>query len=319
MQRTSTESNVATAEESEKTVGETKGDKEDDIKKSVDPSSYAPPDGGRDAWTTMLGVTMVSFATFAFPSCSFVNAYGAFADFYNEQYLTTYSPTLISMIGAVQIFILYILAGTAGAVFDAIGPRYMIPASGIVVVFSLFMLSITKSENIYQQFLSQSVLFSFGAAFSFFPMMGLVVHWFSTKLQYANGCIAASASIGGMVFPIMVSRLITRIGFGWTVRVFAFIALASFAVGTATIKQRRPSKPFPTSLSSLFDFSGFKDPCYLFLALGCWFSVFAIFNPFFYVQLSAQVANPDSNLNGYYLAILCAASIFGRVAPGLFH
>ncbi|GAW01677.1 monocarboxylate permease-like protein [Lentinula edodes] len=246
--------------------------------------SYAPTDGGWDAWGTVFGTTLVSFGTFGF-----VNAFGAFSDYYNEQYLTSYSATLISMIGAVQVFILYLFAGTAGAVFDSIGPRYLVPASGVVVVFSLFMLSLTKPGHIYQQFLSQSVLFSLGATFSFFPSMGLMAHWFKSKIPYAIGCLASGASVGGIVIPIMISKLIPRIG-------FAFITLACFAVGTMTIKQH---------------------PCYLFLVLGCWFTVFAVFNPFFYVDLSAEVANPSSNVNGYYLSILCAASIFGRVSPGL--
>ncbi|KAJ3866562.1 MAG: major facilitator superfamily domain-containing protein [Lentinula lateritia] len=286
-----------------------------ELEKDVKDSSrdlYAPPDGGWDAWGTVFGTTLVSFGTFGF-----VNAFGAFSDYYNEQYLTNYSATLISMIGAVQVFILYLFAGTAGALFDSIGPRYLVPTSGVIVVFSLFMLSITKPEHIYQQFLSQSVLFSLGATFSFFPSMGLMAHWFKSKIPYAMGCLASGSSVGGIVIPIMISRLIPRIGFGWTIRILAFITLACFAVGTVTIKQRRPSKPFPKSVSAFFDITAFKDPCYLFLVLGCWFTVFAVFNPFFYVGLSAEIANSGSNVNGYYLSILCATSIFGRVSPGL--
>ncbi|KAF9062702.1 hypothetical protein BDP27DRAFT_274477 [Rhodocollybia butyracea] len=58
-----------------------------------------------------------------------------------------------------------------------------------------------------------------------------------------------------------------------------------------------------------------KDPCYLLLALGSWFSVFSIWNPFFYVGLSAELANSGSALNQYYLSILCASSVLGRVSP----
>ncbi|KIK56223.1 hypothetical protein GYMLUDRAFT_47255 [Collybiopsis luxurians FD-317 M1] len=314
------ESNAVTVQVSEKGGKDAQHARVQDMEtgdESIDESkvkscSHEPTDGGWDAWGTVFGATMVSFGTFGF-----VNAYGAFSDFYNEEYLRNYSATLISMVGAIQVFILYLFAGTAGAVFDSIGPRYMIPASGVVVVFSLFMLSITKPEEIYQQFLTQSVLFSLGATFSFFPSMGLMAHWFKFKVPYAIGSVTAGASIGGIAFPIMISRLIPRIGFGWTVRVFAFITLACFVIGTLTIKQRRPSKPLPTSISVLFDFTAFKDPCYVFLVVGCWFSVFAVFNPLFYVGLSGEVANPGATINGYYLAILCAAAIIGRVSPGL--
>ncbi|KAF9049447.1 major facilitator superfamily domain-containing protein [Rhodocollybia butyracea] len=271
----------------------------------------APPDGGLKAWSTVLGASLVAFSTFGF-----ANAFGAFADFYSASYLSDFSPTLISMIGALQIFVLYLLAGVSGAMFDAIGPRYLIPFSGVVVVVSLFLLSVTQPQQIYQQFLCQSVLFSIGAAFGFFPALALMSHWFKFKMRYAVGCIISGSSIGGIIYPIMLTRLVPRIGFGWTMRVIAFMSLFCYAVGTLTIYPRRPTKPLPR-FTKLLDFNGFKDPCYLFLALGCWFGVFSIWNPFFYVGLSAELANPGSPLNQYYLSILCASSVVGRVSPGL--
>ncbi|KAG7086549.1 hypothetical protein E1B28_002498 [Marasmius oreades] len=280
-------------------------------KEDIDPESFAPPDGGLDAWLTVLGTTMIAFGTFGL-----VNGYGGFADFYKQEYLSNYSPTLVSMIGALQVFVLYIFAGFAGAVFDAVGPRYLVPASGITVVFALFMLSITRPGQIYQQFLCQSVLFSVGATFSFFPSMGLIPHWFKRKLPYAIGPLTAGASIGGIVFPIMLAKLIPRVGFGWTIRIIAFMTLFCFIVATLTVKARRPTKPLPP-FHMLFDFGAFRDPCYVFLATGCWFSVFAVFNPFFYLGLYASTANPSSSLNPYYLAILCATSIAGRTIPGV--
>lgn len=104
---------------------------------------------------------------------------------------------------------------------------------------------------------------------------------------------------------------------GWTIRVIAFISLFCYIVAILIIYPRRPTQPLP-HYTKLLDFKGFKDPCYVFLALGCWFAVFSIWNPFFYVGLAARVANPGSPLNDYYLAILCASSIVGRVSPGLF-
>lgn len=211
MSRNSSESNPTLIQGSQKADEESQNTKipgvvevndleSGDAKKEaiLDLNAYAPTDGGWDAWCTVFGTTLVSFGTFGYVTYiriitgadfiaslyyRFVNAYGAFSDYYNKEYLTNYSATIISMIGALQVFILYLcernkvlstllslltgltVAGTSGAVFDSIGPKYMIPASGVIVVFSLFMLSITKPEHIYQQFLSQSVLFSLGATF----------------------------------------------------------------------------------------------------------------------------------------------------------
>ncbi|KIK56225.1 hypothetical protein GYMLUDRAFT_247979 [Collybiopsis luxurians FD-317 M1] len=277
----------------------------------ADPA-YAPPEGGFKAWSTTAGASLVAFSTFGF-----ANGYGAFSDFYNATYLDTYSPMVISMIGALQVFIFYILAGFSGALFDAIGPRYLIPFSGIVVVLSLVLLSFTQPQQIYQQFLCQSVMFSVGATFGFFPAMAILSHWFKSKLGYAVGCLTSGSSLGGILYPIILNSLVPRIGFGWTIRVIAIISLSCHLIAIATIHSRRPTKPLPP-FTHLLDFKAFGDPCYLFLAIGCWFAIFAIWNPFFYVGLSAKMANPVSYLNPYYLSILCAASIVGRVTTGIF-
>ncbi len=71
-------------------------------------------------------------------------------------------------------------AGLSGAVFDAVGPRLLIPGSGIVVVFSIFMLSITKPQQIWQQYLCQGVLFNIGATFGCVSSLYSKVSWTAT-------------------------------------------------------------------------------------------------------------------------------------------
>lgn len=81
--------------------------------------AYEPPDGGLHAWLTVLGASLIGFATFGYViqppfqvesshQPSFVNGFGAFVDYYKRDYLSDYSPTLISMIGSVQVFVMYI-------------------------------------------------------------------------------------------------------------------------------------------------------------------------------------------------------------------
>lgn len=294
---------------SAKDVSIEQGLKEPDVPEKS--PSNEPPDGGFQAWATILGASLVSLSTFGM-----INGFGVFLDFYKREYLRNYSATVISLVGSVQVFILYILASIAGAIFDAVGPRILIPFSGLIVVFSLFTLSLAKEEQLYQIFLTQAILFDIGAGFGFFPVLGLAAHWFKRKMAFALGIIAAGASLGGIIFPIMLDRLIPRIGFGWSVRLLAFIALFSYSIAVLTIKARRPPRKIPP-ISKLLDFTAFQDPCYLFLALGSWLTIFSIFNPFFYLSLYGSISYGTSNLTPYYLPILCAASILGRIAPGL--
>ncbi|KAK7053488.1 hypothetical protein VNI00_004114 [Paramarasmius palmivorus] len=266
-----------------------------------------PPDGGLRAWLVVLGSSLVSLATFGI-----VNAYGAFSDYYLKNSLSDYSPTLISMIGSIQVFLLYFLGAFSGSVFDAIGPRYMIPASGLVCSFALFMLSITQPQKIYQVYLTQSILFNIGGAFGFFPSVSVVAHWFKFKLAYAMGFVIASAGLGGIIFPSMIRELIPKVGFGWTVRIIAFIVLFCFSVASITIRSRRPAKPLPP-LKSIVAFSAWRDRRFVVFALGAFFNVFSMFPVFF--QIGAYGIATNNSEKAYLLIILSATTIVGRVLP----
>jgi nitrate/nitrite transporter NarK len=160
-----------------------------------------------------------------------------------------------------------------------------------------------------------TVLLNLGATFGFFPCLAVVSHWFRRRLAFAVGFVGAGASVGGVVFPIMLQRLLPRLGFGWSVRIVAFLVLFCYSIAILTIRRRRPTKQIPP-ITELLDFGAFRDPCFLFLAIGSWFSIFSIFNPFFYVALYGSVAFGTSNLTAYAVAIMCATSVVGRILPG---
>jgi len=208
----------------------------------------------------------------------------------------------------------------------------MIPLSGLVAVFSLLMLSISQPHHIYQQFLCQSVLFNGGAVFGYMPSMAIIPHWFKKNVAGALGIVLASASFGGIVFPIMLHKLIPTIGFGeyeyfivlfdidlvisgWTIRALALIVLFSYTIATFTIRARLPRRPLPP-LSRLIDFRAFLDLRYAIFVLGAWFNIISVFNPFFQIGAYGVAAHGANPLTPYLLAIMCATGIAGRVIPG---
>ncbi|TFK36298.1 major facilitator superfamily domain-containing protein [Crucibulum laeve] len=284
---------------------------EADNEKQVPSNSSEPPDGGLHAWLTVLGAALVSFSTFGI-----VNAYGAFSDFYRSSYINNESPTLISMVGSIQVFVLYFFGAFVGPIFDAYGPKYLIPASGLTVTLALCLLSITPPHRIFSQFLTQSVLFNLGAAFGFYPSISIITHWFKKRTAYALGCVIGGASAGGIVFPIMLHKLLPKIGFGWTVRACALVVAFCYSCAIVTIRARRPPKPLPP-IKVFLDFAAFKDPRYAIFAVGAWFNIVSVFNPFFQVGAYGIVANGASPVTPYLLTIMCATSIFGRVLPGI--
>ena len=92
------------------------------IEKGTTEDIDSPPDGGLQAWVTVLGCSLVSFSTFGFvpiplKQCGLINSsyprrivntFGAFRDFYSANYLSGSSPVLVSMVGSIGVFVLYV-------------------------------------------------------------------------------------------------------------------------------------------------------------------------------------------------------------------
>ena len=111
-------------------------------------------------------------------------------------------------------------------------------------VFGLMMTSLSKEY--YQFLLSQAVCSAIGASMVFYPAFTCVSTWFFKKRGAALGLVAAGSSLGGVVFPIMVVRLIPEVGFGWSMRICAFLILALLTFANLTVRSRiQPSRrPF---------------------------------------------------------------------------
>lgn len=59
----------------------------------------------------------------------------------------------------------------------------------------------------------------------FYPSMSVVSTWFFKRRALAFGFVAAGSSLGGIIFPIMVQRMLPQVGFGWAMRTAAFLIL----------------------------------------------------------------------------------------------
>lgn len=103
--------------------------------------------------------------------------------------------------------------------------------------------------------------------FRFTPALAVVGHWFQRRRAYAIGIVASGSALGGVIYPIMLQRLIPRIGFAWAVRVAGFLTLACLCVSCLTMRTRLPLSKRVTFRDAV-DFTGFKDWRYAFAAVG---------------------------------------------------
>ncbi|KAH7310203.1 major facilitator superfamily domain-containing protein [Rhexocercosporidium sp. MPI-PUGE-AT-0058] len=276
------------------------------------PSDQPPPvsdapDGGFDAWLVVLGGWCTSFCSFGW-----VNSIGVFQEFYQTTYLRNYSASTISWIPSLQVFFTFASGPVIGKLYDRYGARYLTLAGTLLHVFGLMMASI--STEYYQIMLSQGVCSAIGVALIFQPAISAVSGWFSKNRGAALGILATGSSIGGVIFPIMVTHLLGSVGYGWTMRICAFMILGLLAIANLTVKSRFPPKPQTITRSQLV--APFYEPAFVLTMIGLAIFIFGLFIPINYIVVEAMDTGMESSLAHYLVAILNAASLFGRVSTG---
>ncbi|MCJ1289148.1 hypothetical protein MMC34_000680 [Xylographa carneopallida] len=262
---------------------------------AMDPRSF--PDGGLKAW-------LVVFGGFC--------CIGVFQDYYQTTLLRQYSPSTVSWIVSLETFMMFLGGPFMGKLYDNYGPKYLLLVGTFLHVFGLMMTSI--STEYYQFILAQGICSPIGASAVFYPALSAVATWFFHRRALAFGIMASGSSLGGVIFPILVQNLIPKIGFPWTMRVSAFLILGLLIIANLTVKSRLPPSPKPFSLMAFV--KPLSEPTFALLTLGSFFIFFGIFIPFTFIQLSGQSLGMSVQLSNYLLAVLNAASIFGRTLPG---
>ncbi|KAL7813164.1 MFS general substrate transporter [Trichoderma aethiopicum] len=285
----------------------------DDVEAGEKTAPAAPadddyPDGGLEAWLAVLGGWCAMFCTFGM-----INCVGVFEQYYVNGPLKQYDESAVSWILSVLVFLMIFCGSIFGLLYDNYGPRWILIGGSITYIFGLLMMSL--SREYYQFFLAQSILSSIGSSAVFNACMSSIVSWFLKNRAAAYGIMTSGSSVGGVVLPIMMNKLILRVGFHWMMRTVALIFTVLLAVSCLTVKSRLPPRPRKFVLKEYVD--NLKDLRLLATAVAAFFFVMGMFLPFNYVILQAQQAGFSPALVPYLLPILNAAGTLGRIVPGV--
>lgn len=162
--------------------------------------------------------------------------------------------------------------------------------------------------------LSQGILGGFCMGMSMGPAMAAVGQYFHKKRGAAMGLSVAGSSLGGVIFPIALSKMLYNqsLGFGWTVRILGFMMLALILPACFLIRARLPPRA-----GQFFLPAAFKEPHYLAIIVSVFLMIIGVFTPIFYLPTYAVDHGMSAELSSYLPSILNGASFLGRVIPGI--
>ncbi|KLJ12491.1 hypothetical protein EMPG_12484 [Blastomyces silverae] len=271
------------------------------------PQSFGKaPDGGIRAWLVVAGAFFILFSTLGY-----VNSFGVFQEYYLSHQLREQSPDNIAWIGSLSMFLQLSTGAIAGPLFDRYGTWLLRPAA-FLFIFATMMVSICRE---YWHFmLTQGVVMGVLMALFLVPAMAAVSQHFDKHRAAALGITVSGSSIGGVIFPIALSKMLngSTLGFGWSIRIMGFVMLPGLIFSCVTVKTRLPPRT-----TSFFVRAAFKDVKYLLLIAAMAFLFIGFSTPIFFIPSYAVTRGVDATLASYMVAIINGASAFGRIIPGI--
>ena len=163
--------------------------------------------------------------------------------------------------------------------------------------------------------LTFSLLGGIGTSLIFTPAISAIGHFFLINRGSATGLASTSGSVGGIIFPLLLPKLFSTIGFAWAIRVMGLIFLVLVVIANLLIKSRLPPK---AGASMWPDFRIFKDEIFALTTIGVFFIEWGLFIPLTYISSYALHYGISPTFSYQLLAILNAGSFFGRWLPGYF-
>ncbi|QIW97691.1 hypothetical protein AMS68_003209 [Peltaster fructicola] len=196
---------------------------EKDVATITAETGAATQDGGTRAWLQVIGAAICFGNLWGMPF-----AYGMFQSYYELEYLPASSPSDISWIATISVFLLICGGIASGPLFDWGYFKAMLITGAIIEIVAVFLLSLCT--RYWQILLTQGVLLGIGDALLYIPGLALIGRSFKKRRQIALGLTTCGAPIGSIIYTFIFERLINRLGFAWTVRIMGFTMLASFSI-----------------------------------------------------------------------------------------
>lgn len=305
-------------------------------------STLTFPEGGLAAWLAVVGSFSAMLSIFGL-----INSSAVFESYFSEHQLKDYNSSQIGWIFSLYLFMVFFVGIHVGPVFDQHGPKWLVPTGSLFMVLSLMLLgfctgkfiSYCKSTNCapadektteyYQILLTYSVLGGLGGALLNSPAYGTIAHHFNRRRGFATGIASTAGGIGGIVFPIMMQKLLPRLGFAWSTRILGFMLLALAVPANLWIKARLPPRretkvedaetrrSWSARLAGLLpNFGVFRDKRFALAAAGIFFMEWGLFIPLTFI-VSYAAANGQNATSSYtLLSFLNIGSVVGRFLPG---
>ena len=263
--------------------------------------------GKWNKWVIMAAAFSVTFVGVGYP-----NTFGVFQEHYQTVLFPDIPSSEIILIGSVASSLYLILGVFTGRFADMFGYQVALIIGGVLMVGGMFAASI--SQEFYQFFLSQGVMFGLGISFSYYPAVTISRQYFGThQLGLANGIVLSGGALGGCFLPYAVRELLANKGLPQTFRVLGFVAAGVLAPSIFLLKPRTA----PSRGGRLIDFTLLRDARFIVMLVAGTIAMTGFLPRYFLITPYAIQNGVSPSYAAWLLGMMTGLSIIGRVGIGM--
>ncbi|KAK0713975.1 major facilitator superfamily domain-containing protein, partial [Lasiosphaeria miniovina] len=231
-----------------------------------------PPEGGLQAWLTVLGSFCVTTAVYGLS-----NSVGVIQPFWAKHQLAAFSVQNIAWISGANNFLCLFLGVQFGPWFDRFGPRWLLLAGSVIYISGLLGIGFLSQDASADEggvhapgtlfgllMLLWGAVMGTGAALCCTVALSVLAHWFDRRRGLAAGIVFVGSSVGGIVFPLVLRATLEPLGWAWSMRILALVVAVLLCLGNLLIRGRIKGKKG----SGAVDFRCFRDWRFVWTTVG---------------------------------------------------
>ncbi|GMF78792.1 unnamed protein product [[Candida] boidinii] len=228
-----------------------------------------------------------------------------------------------------------------GAAFDTFGAKKILLPGMVLNLLGLF--SLAECKTLWQFILAFGISSGIGSSLMLTPLIGVVSHWFLKKRGLALGLAQVGGSAAGIAFPLMLRSLYDRLGYGWSMRILAFICLGLCIISFFLVRDRLDEisgtnknnaisskdnddndindmneSTFTEKLKASLDFNQLRDRKFTLLVSALFMNEFSLLLVITYLGTYAQAHGYTESTSYIVLTVLNSFGTLGKYLPAHF-
>ncbi|KAI5969320.1 hypothetical protein CANMA_001640 [Candida margitis] len=279
-----------------------------------------------------------------------INSIGAVQSYVSVNQFKGYSASTVSWIFSIYLALAYAGALISGPLFDSNGTLWLLIYSTSFIFAGL--MGAASSVEVWH-FILSFISLGVGNGFGMAPLVSVIGHWFSPKIKnsdnsnialddddkiekfegmnsklgvgFSTGLATAGGSIGGLVFPLMLRKLYSSVGFVWALRILAFTCLGCMICSIVLVRERFRKEKRSNKLSfqwnevpgKFIEFCKVRDTIFLFIICGGFFTELSLVLLVTYFASYAIAHGMSESDSLVLITIWNGIGTLGRFLPGL--